>query len=102
MDPTIHNQPRTFRVENIPPGTTAEGLKKLFYTEDQPRIEVRSIAPAVDSYDSDIQEYTATVSFLPLSKMVPSPRITDDTISVDSDFHGFTPLNHPQEPVSVE
>ena len=102
MDPAIHSRPRTFRVENVPPGTTAEGLKKLFYTEDQPCIEVRSIAPAGDSYDLNIQEYTATVSFSPPNEMVPSPRIIDDTIGIDSDFHGFTPLNHPQEPVSVE
>lgn len=96
------NRPKTFRVENIPPGTTAEGLKKFFYTEDQARIEVRSIVPAVDSYDLNIQEYTATVTFQAPNQTVPSPRTLDDTISIDSDFHGFTPLNHPQEPIAVE
>ena len=93
---------KTFRVENIPPGTTAEGLKKLFYSEDQPRIEVRSIAPAVNSYELNIQEYTATVTFQALDQTVESPRVLDETISVDSDFHGFTPLNHPLEPIAAE
>lgn len=102
MDSTQSSRPRTFRVENIPPGTTAEGLKKLFYTEDQPRIEVRSIVPAVDSYELDIREYTATVLFHAPNQTVTSPRVLDDDISVDSEFHGFTPLNHPQEPIAVE
>jgi hypothetical protein len=102
MESIIPSRPKTFRVENIPPGTTAEGLKKLFYTEDQPRIEVRSIGPAVDSYDLNIQEYTATVTFEPPNQMLASPRTVDATISVDSDFHGFTPLNHSEEPISIE
>ncbi len=102
MESTPSNRPRTFRVENIPPGTTAEGLKELFYTEDQPRIEVRSIAPAVDSYELDIQAYTATVLFHSHNQTATAPRVLDDDISVDSDFHGFTPLNHPQAPVVAE
>lgn len=102
MESTISNRPKTFRVENIPPGTTAEGLKKLFFTEDQPYIEVRSIAPAVDSYELDIREYTATVIFRPPDRTIAIPRTLDDDISVDADFHGFTPLNHPQEPIAAE
>ena len=102
MEQVLQSRLLTVRVENIPPGTTAEELKKYFYTEDQPRIEVRSIVPAVDNYDLDIQEYTATITFQPLNLAVPLPRIIDDTISVDRDFHGFTPLNHPQESTVVE
>ena len=92
----------TFRAENLPPQITAEELKKLFYTEDQPRIEVRSIAPAVDSYELDVQQCTATVTFQALSATVLPPRVLDDDISVDGDFHGFTPLNRPQEPIAAE
>ncbi|KAL8732870.1 MAG: hypothetical protein Q9166_002471 [cf. Caloplaca sp. 2 TL-2023] len=95
-------RPRTYRVENIPQGTTAEGLKTFFYTEDQPHIEVRSIAPAVDSYELDIQDYTATVTFRAPNQTVTSPRVFDDRISIDSDFFGFTPLNHPQEPIALD
>lgn len=102
MDSTLRNRPLTFRVENIPSGTTAEELIKYFYTEDQPWIRVRSLVPAVDSYELDIREYTATVSFQAANQSVLSPRLLDEDISIDCDFHGFTPLNHPQEPIAAE
>ena len=102
MQSMLPTRPFTFRVENIPPGTTAEELIHYFYTEDQPRIQVRSLVPAVDSYELEIREYTATVSFQAATQSVLSPRLLDEDISIDSDFHGFTPLNHPQEPVAAE
>ena len=93
----------TFRVENIPPGTTAEDLKKRFYTEDQPYIQVRSLVPAVDNDEKDIQEYTATVLFQNPDPTVLCPRLLDDDdITIDSDFHGFTPLTNPTEPIAAE
>ena len=99
----LRNRPFTFRVENITPGTTAEELIKRFYTEDQPRIRVRSLVPAVYSYELDIREYTATVSFQAANQSVLSPRVLDDEdVSIDCDFHGFTPLNRPQEPIAAE
>lgn len=59
--------------------------------------------PAVDNYEQDVQEYTATVQFQSLDPTVLSPRVLDDDeISVDNDFHGFTPLNHPEEPIAAE
>ena len=94
------SRPWTFRVENIPPGTTGEQLKKYFYKEDQPGVEVKSIVPAVDSCESDVQEYTATVLFQSPNQRC--PRVHDDNISLDSDFHGFTPLFHPQGPIVAE
>ena len=102
MESMVPTRPLTCRVENIPPGTTAEALMKYFYTEDQPRIRVRSIVPAVDSYELDIREYTATVTFQALNGSVTSPRLVDEDISLDRDFYGFTPLNHPQEPIAAE
>ncbi|KAL8914084.1 MAG: hypothetical protein Q9171_001200 [Xanthocarpia ochracea] len=102
MDPTLSSRPKTFRIQNIAPGTTAEDLKKLFYTEHQPCIEVRSIAPAVDSHEFDIRHYTATVLFHAPNPTVETPRLCHDDIDVDSEFHGFTPLNHPQEPIAAE
>ena len=98
----LPTRPFTFRIENIPPGTTAEELIHRFYTEDQPQIRVRSLVPAVDSYELDIREYTATVSFQAATQSVLSPRLLDEDISIDSDFHGFTPLNHPKEPIAAE
>ncbi|KAL8783807.1 MAG: hypothetical protein Q9195_009274 [Heterodermia aff. obscurata] len=96
-------RPWTFRVENIPPDTTAEDLKKRFYTEDQPYIQVRSLVPAVDNDEKDIQEYTATVLFQNPDPAVLSPRLLDDDdITIDSDFHGFTPLTNPTEPIAAD
>lgn len=96
------HRPLIFRVENIPPGTTAAVLMKNFYTEDQPRIKIRSIVPAVDSYELDVREYTATITFQASNPSILSPRLLDDDISLDGDFHGFTPLNHPSEPIAAE
>ncbi|KAL9133201.1 MAG: hypothetical protein Q9175_005624 [Cornicularia normoerica] len=92
----------TFRVENIPAGTTEEKLTKYFYTEDQPRIQIRSIVPAVDSYELDIREYTATVTFQASNRSVLSPRLLGGDIGIDCDFHGFTPLNHLLEPIAAD
>ena len=102
MESVSPNRPFTFRVENIPPGTTAEQLQKYFCTEDQPGIRIRSIVPAVDNYELDVQEFTATVTFQAVNRSVLSPRLLDDDISIDCDFHGFTPLYHPSGPIAAE
>lgn len=102
MEPILPSRPLTFRVENIQPGTTAEELKKLFYTEDQPHLRVKSLVPAVDNYELDIRDYTATVTFQAQNRTTLSPRLLDEDVSIDSDFHGFTPLNHPQEPIAAD
>ena len=93
----------TFRVENIPPGSTAEELKKRFHAADQPNIEVRSFVPAIDNPENEIHEYTATISFQITDRAVSSPRPLDnDDIIIDSDFYGFTPLNNPSGPIAAE
>ena len=94
-------QPLTFRVENIPRGTTAEDLKKYFNKDDQPHLQVRSLVPAIDSHSFD-DGYTATVTFRSPNEAVHLPRTLDDSISIDDEFYGFTPLNHPQEPIVAE
>ena len=101
MEGARTTRPWTFRVENIPPKTTAEGLKSYFHTEDQPHIKVRSIAPAVDCEDFD-GELTATISFQSKDGTATAPQVLDDTISVDGDFHGFTPLSQPKGPIAAE
>ena len=92
--------PCTYRVQNIPSGTSAGQLKDFFCAEDQPYINVRSLASSVDNHDLD--EYTATISFQAPNKSSQSLRVVDDNINVDSDFHGFTPLNQPQETIAAE
>ena len=100
---TSTGRPWTFRVENIPPDTTAEDLKKRFHTEDQPYIQVQSLVPAVDNDEKDIQEYTATILFQNPDPAILSPRLLDDDdITIDSDFHGFTPLTSSTEPIAAE
>ena len=101
MDEGRPMRPWTFRVENIPPKTTAEDLKGYFHTEDQPYIRVRSIAPAVDCEAFD-GELTATISFQSRDGTATAPHVLDDTISVDGDFHGFTPLSQPKGPIAAE
>jgi len=97
MDSSL-SRPKTFRVENISPSTTAQELKERFYTEDQPFLQVKSIVPAVDSINDD-EECTATITFQAPSESVQSPRTN---LSVDSDFHGFTPLFQPKETIFAE
>lgn len=58
--------------------------------------------PAVDSYELDVRELTATVTFQALNRSVLSPRLLDEDISIDCDFHGFTPLYHPQGPIAAD
>lgn len=58
--------------------------------------------PAVDNYELEIREYTATITFQSPGPTVPKPRVLDDDLSIDSDFHGFTPLNQPQEAIAAE
>lgn len=99
---TLTSRPLTFRVENIPPGTSADDSKQCFYPEDKPRIEVRSMVPAVDNYELDVQEYTATITFQSTDGTVTSPRVANDTIDIDGDFHSFTPLHHPQGAIAAE
>lgn len=95
-------QPKTFRVQNIPPDSDSERLKQRFNLEDQPYLQVRSIVPAVDYNGMDKTEYTATITFQSSNPTIPFPRVLDDYIEIDSNFVGFTPLNHPEDPIVAE
>jgi hypothetical protein len=96
-------RPWTFRVENIPANTSPEQLLEQFDEQDRPCIEVRSLAPAVDSNDGEL---TATISFTTkdgASRREPQLLDPDRSmISIDEDFFGLTPLNTPKEPVIAE
>jgi hypothetical protein len=97
----------TYRVENIPYGTTKEQLiKEYFYAEDQHDLEVRSLCPSVDCPEGEEEDgdLTATVLFKPRVPRPEGPRI-QNIIQVDKSFTGFTPLYVPPQgkgPVAAE
>jgi len=90
----------TFRVEDIPPGTTYEGLKTFFHEDDRPSVQVKSLFPAVDPGRDG--ELTATISFKPGANSAQKPRLLDDSSIIDDKFFGFTPLSHPEESIAAE
>lgn len=107
--PTMSSQkPKvlTYRVENIPFGTTKEQLvKNYFYVKDQEDIKVKSLVPAVDTIDGEEGDYTATILFRPHESRPDGPIVQDDSIVVDPDFCGFTPLYVPSKdkgPIAAE
>ncbi|KAK8255637.1 ankyrin repeat-containing domain protein [Phyllosticta capitalensis] len=87
----------TYRVENIPKGTTrAQLVKNFFYTEDQDDLTVKSLCPSVESIAGEVEkELTATMLFRPREDRPNGPRVQDNEIDVDKDFLGFTPLYVP-------
>jgi hypothetical protein len=86
----------TYRVENIPFRTTKEQLvKNFFYVKDQADITVRSLVPAVETIEGEDGDLTATIMFHPHEPIPCGPRVQDDSITVDKDFRGFTPVYVP-------
>lgn len=86
----------TYRVENIPFGTTKEQLvRNFFYVKDQPDITVKSLVPAVETIEGEDGDLTATIMFHPHEPSPDGPRVQDDSITVDKDFRGFTPVYVP-------
>jgi len=93
-------KPLAYRVENIPPNATAEDVIHFFDSRDRPYLLVRSLVPSVESFG--LGELTATVMFSPPNDMFLGPRVINDDISIEKDFHGFTPLNEPIGAVTAE
>lgn len=93
-------RPFTWRVENIPRGTTDASLKQYFHSDDRKFIEVKSLVPDVNNYDG-AGTLTATIIFnTPESR---EPRIdNDEEITLDKDFLGFTPLNETRSDAAAE
>lgn len=95
------------RVENVPAPTTKEQLGNqlahFFGSADHGDIHIRSLAPALSSTsDTSPEELTATVSFVGTGALDQPFGATDEDISIDTGFLGFTPLNRPTEPVVAE
>jgi hypothetical protein len=86
----------TYRVENIPIGTSKEELvKSYFFLKDHPFITVKSLVPSVDTIEGEDGELTATILFQPSEPRPDGPLVQNEIITVDVDFRGFTPLYVP-------
>lgn len=97
----------TYRVENIPPGTSEEELLEMyFYQEDRVDIKVKSLCPSCDSVDPDEDDWTATVFYQPHDPEKGELRLAnDETLTISKEFFGFTPLYVPpkeKSPVAAE
>jgi hypothetical protein len=100
-------QPRflTYRVQNIPYGTSKEALKSYFYVEDRDDIKIKSLCPAVDTPEGEEGDLTATIFFRPHEDPQREPRLAIDDIDIDKTFIGFTPLYVPPKekgPIAAE
>ena len=91
----------TYRVEHIPAGTTKLELEEYFHAGDRPFLCVRSLVPAV--YNHDLSgKLIATVEFRSREGGNREPRLLDNDLSIDKDFHGLTPLYQPKGPIVAE
>jgi hypothetical protein len=93
----------TWRVSQIPIGTTKEQLRSYFVSGDQDRIDVDSLCPDVDADDGLV----ATIRFHPHAEHPhdePKPDRRAPELDVKKDFKGFTPLYCPPvgTPTTVE
>ena len=87
----------TYRVENIPYGTTKEQLvSNYFYVKDQGDIKVKSLVPSVDTVEGEEGDYTATVLFHPHESRPDGPRVQcrSKVCTVSKNILARTP--HPQ------
>lgn len=87
----------TWRVTDIPQGTTEEEVITFFEAKDQERIKVCSLCPDVYGGDS----LTATILFRPHREQPDmGPKLSfhkPPDMEIDKDFEGFTPLYCPPE-----
>ncbi|KAL9093766.1 MAG: hypothetical protein Q9159_000067 [Coniocarpon cinnabarinum] len=95
----------TFRVDSIPSTASAASLPKYFAEQDRhptlmSRLRVISLVPSLGRrpHEGDDARQTAILSFAPKPGGLPYPRQIDervrtDTVQMDAEFVGFTPLN---------
>ena len=95
------SRPWAYRLENIPLGTTRNELEAFFQEEDRPYLTIKSLVPAVDNYDQ-AGDLIAVVIYRPNGSCHPQPRLFNETISMDQDFHGLTPLYQPHGAIEAE
>lgn len=90
---------RAIRVENLPASTNPADLLTLFQLDDVDRekLTLKSLAPAVGVHSEDPELVATLVTGGDLDVSDTGLRL-DDAV-VDLDFHGFTPLTAPPEPL---
>jgi len=94
---------RAIRIENIPQHPHSQkpvDPLEFFEPEDRDSLVVKSIAPAVHVADGDEIEYVATLASRSADVDFESLSLNSDEVLLDYDFHGFTPLNAPPDPVA--
>jgi nucleoside phosphorylase len=89
----------TYRLEKLPTTVTRDTVQNLFEVDGTIHLRIRSLVPVVDSV-SETRTQTATMEYL--SPSGDAPECLDRKIVITRDFHGFTPLNNPLEPISAE
>lgn len=97
---------RTYRLQNIPFTNTAEyDLKRLFLPIDADYIKIKSLMPAIDTPEGQQGDYVATLYFYPsdINRELSIGSYYMDTIDLDKEFVGFTPLHVPKNgPIAAE
>ncbi|KAI0551669.1 hypothetical protein F4679DRAFT_538810 [Xylaria curta] len=85
----------TWRISQIPEGTSKATLTEYFVPDDRKNVKVKSLCPDA----SELGKLTATLSFKPNSAQPDDPPVTLPTapedLEIDKDFEGLTPLYCP-------
>jgi hypothetical protein len=93
---------RPIRLENIPVRNPPVDPLSFFRAEDREGLVVRSLAPAVHNHDNDDEnaEFVATLSSRNTEVDTSSLVLINDDVTLDFNFHGFTPLTSPANPTA--
>jgi len=92
---------RAIRIENIPQYSEPPvDPLEFFEPQDRDKLVVKSVAPAVHVEYGDEVEYVATLASRSADLDFESLSLNSDEVTLDYDFHGFTPLNSPRDPVA--
>ncbi|KAI9666509.1 MAG: hypothetical protein M1821_004445 [Bathelium mastoideum] len=91
--------PWTYRVQHVPPGTTAEQFENVFDKGDYSICKIRTLVPSADETDGTL---VATILYACKDGKKRPPHLKDETLRVDAEFHGLTALNRPEEPIETD
>ncbi|KAI9678535.1 MAG: hypothetical protein M1822_007478 [Bathelium mastoideum] len=91
--------PWTYRVQHVPPGTTAEQFENVFDKGDYSICKIRTLVPSADETDGTL---VATILYACKDGKKRPPHLKDETLRVDAEFHGLTALNRPEEPIEAD
>jgi hypothetical protein len=101
---------RTYRLSQIPDGTTTEEIRQIFPSHVRDTIQYLSLASSLDSTAPNNQVSTVTFETEPpilaplpykhgslLSALVCDVQEKFSQIWIDAHFHGFTTMNNPAD-----